>query len=94
MPYLVVHHQVEDFARWKPIFDGHAAARKAAGCRGGALYRSAQNPNDIFIFWEWDTLDHARQFTESQDLRNAMQSAGVIGRPDLHFLDKLEDVEF
>jgi hypothetical protein len=25
MPYLLVRHTVEDYARWRPIYDEHAA---------------------------------------------------------------------
>jgi hypothetical protein len=31
MGMLVVHHKVKNFAAWKPVYDKHAAARKAAG---------------------------------------------------------------
>ena len=31
MPYLIVRQKVEDYARWKPVFDEHATARKEAG---------------------------------------------------------------
>jgi quinol monooxygenase YgiN len=90
MHYLLVRHTVEDYARWKPFFDGHAATRKAAGCQGGVLCRSADNPNQITLLFEWDDLANARQFAQSQDLRETMMKAGVIGMPDISFLDGME----
>jgi len=92
MAYLIVHHSVEDYAKWKPVFDEHAASRKASGSKGGHLFRNPDNPNELFILFEWDDLERARQFTRSDDLREAMQRAGVVGMPDLHFLEKVEDV--
>jgi heme-degrading monooxygenase HmoA len=92
MPYLLVHHTVEDYAKWKLVFDEHATNRKTGGSKGEHLFRNADNPNQIVILFEWDDLDKARQFTQSDDLRQAMQRAGVISRPDLYFLEEVEKV--
>ena len=90
MPYLLIQPTIEDYAKWKPVFDEHSATRKASGSKGGQLFRNADNPNEILILFEWDDLEKARQFTQSDDLRQAMQRSGVIGRPDLYFLDEVE----
>ena len=63
MPYVLVRHTVEDYDKWKPLFDGHADARSAAGSLGGQLMRSAENPNDITVMFEWDTMENAMQIT-------------------------------
>jgi hypothetical protein len=39
---------------------------------------------------EWDNLQKARQFAQSDDLRNTMQRAGVVGKPEVYFLEELE----
>ena len=31
MPYALVRHKVEDYARWKPVFDDDAENREAGG---------------------------------------------------------------
>jgi heme-degrading monooxygenase HmoA len=90
MPFLLIRHKVEDFARWKPIFDEHGAARKTGGSKGGWLFRSADDPNELLILLEWDNLSNGRQFTQSEDLRKAMQRAGVADRPDVYFLEEVE----
>ena len=92
MPDVLVRHKVEDYATWKPIFDEHGATRKAGGSKGGHLFRSADDPNELVILFEWDDLEKARQFVQSEDLREAMQRAGVADQPDIYFLDKIEDV--
>jgi quinol monooxygenase YgiN len=92
MPYLVIRHTVEDYARWKPLFDQHCVTRQNNGCRGGQLFRNANSPNELVILFEWDNLEKARQFSQSSDLREIMRRAGVIGQPDIYFLEKIEDV--
>ena len=92
MPYLLVRHKVADYAQWKPIFDQHAATRKASGSKGGHLFRNANDPNELLILFQWDDLDKARQFTQSNDLREVMQKAGVVDQPDVYFLEAIEEV--
>lgn len=90
MPFMLVRHKVADYAKWKPVYDEHAATRKASGSKGAHLFRNADNPNEIVLLFEWDDLIKARKFSQSEDLIKTMQKAGVIDRPDIHFLDKLE----
>ncbi len=92
MPYLLVRHKVEDYAKWKRAFDEHAATRQTGGSKGGQLFRSSDDPNEVVGLFEWDDLEKARQFVQSEDLRQAMESAGVSDQPDIYFLDKIEDV--
>jgi heme-degrading monooxygenase HmoA len=90
MPYILVEHKVKDYAKWKPFFDQHQETRKKAGSKGGRLYRNSQNPNELIVIMEWNTLDNARKFAESADLREVMEKAGVIGKPDVYFLEQVE----
>ncbi len=92
MPYLLVRHKVADYLKWKPVFDEHGATRQASGSRGGQLFRNGNDPNELVILFEWDDLEKARQFAQSEDLRQAMQRAGVADQPDIYFLEAVEHV--
>ena len=91
MPYLLVRHKVEDYARWRPIYDEHGATRKAGGASGsaaGRVFRSDADPNELVILLEWDDLEKARQFAQSEELRQTMQRAGVVAQPEVYFLNE------
>lgn len=88
MTFVLVRHKVQDFAKWKPIYDDHAAKRKSGGSKGARLFRNADNPNEVILLFEWDQLDHARQFLQSEDLRKAMEKAGVADKPNVYFLEE------
>jgi len=90
MPFILVRHTVEDFATWKPSYDEHATMRKDAGSKGSQVLRSADNPQEVVVLLEWDNLQNAQAFAGSLDLRAAMEKAGVIGQPDILFLDEVE----
>jgi heme-degrading monooxygenase HmoA len=87
MSYVIVRLTVEDFAKWKSVFDELSTLRKNSGSKGGQLFRKADNPNEVVIIFEWPDLDKGRQYFQSDALRQAMQRAGVIGRPDVTYLD-------
>jgi heme-degrading monooxygenase HmoA len=85
-----VQHTVEEYDTWKSQFDGNAASRQASGSRGGVVLRNADDANQVVVLLEWDSLENARAFAESDDLRQAMQRAGVVGRPRVTFLDEAD----
>ena len=91
MPYVLVRHKINDYATWKPVFDEHSETRRASGSKGGKLFRTADNPNELVILLEWDSIENARQFAESQDLREAMERAGVADQPDIYFLEQVDE---
>ncbi len=90
MPYVIVRHKVEDYAKWYPVYTQHGATRKAGGSKSARLLRSKTDPNEITLIFEWDSLENAQKFVQSPDLRETMQKAGVIGMPDVHFLEEVE----
>ena len=91
MSYVIVKHKVVDYARWKPIFDADGANRQIGGSRGGQLFRSADDPNEVVMLFEWD-LEQARQYSQSEALRAKMREAGVLGSPDVYFLEEIEEL--
>jgi len=90
MPYVLVRHNVKDDTQWKPVFDEHGTHRRASGSQGGYLFCSTDDPNDVFILVEMTNLEQAHQYVQSEELRQAMQRAGVADPPDVYFLEELE----
>lgn len=85
MAYVMVKHSVKDYATWKPIFEANSGQRKVAGSKGTIVLRGVKNPNEITVLNEWDTVENARKFVESPDMKAAMDKAGVLGTPEISF---------
>ncbi len=85
MAQILVRHNVEDFKRWKPVFDADAARRRTAGSQGCRLFYNEKDSNEVVVFCEWKDLETAHQFAESDETRRTMERAGVVGKPDVHF---------
>ncbi len=87
MHYMLIIQKVEDYEKWKSIFDENTETRKENGSKEAHVFKSEDNPNEIVILYQWDDLNNARKFFESEDLKNKMKTAGVMGMPDIHFLE-------
>ena len=82
MVHVVVRHTAADYEKWRPVFDGDAARRKAAGATGVTqVFRDVDDPNTLTVILEWDTAANASKFMADPALREAMQKAGVVGMP-------------
>ena len=93
MPYSLARLKVEDYAKWKPVFDQIAAARKASGgAKSGILFREADNPNEVSVLIEWDNLENARKFIQSEDVKKSLKKSGTI-KSDFYFLNEVEEIK-
>jgi hypothetical protein len=82
---LTVLHECTDFNRWKPVYEADAPNRRAAGLSDLLMLRNADNPNLIALVMRVGDHAKAQTMLASPQLRDAMQKAGVIGKPETHF---------
>jgi heme-degrading monooxygenase HmoA len=92
MAYLLIHHTVEDYNKWKHNFDAHESARSVNGSRGGRVFCSANNPNEVFVLLEWDSIENAQKFAQSINLKEVMKNADVIGMPSIYFVEDVAKI--
>ncbi len=86
MATLYVHHKVKDYVAWRKVFDDLTAMRTGYGCTGHAVYQSPSDPNEITILTDWKTIDQAKSYATSNDLKEGMKNAGVTSQPEVMFL--------
>jgi len=89
---VLIHHEVADYTAWKAIFDSNLDWRHKHGERSCRIFRDAGNVNDLTLFFEWDSLDSARAFIASDELKAKMAKAGVKGPPRVDFLTEVHSV--
>ncbi len=89
MAQLYVHHKVEDYARWRRVYDELDGARRSLGMTGARVFHTAASPNEIVIITDWPTAENARAYAQSPDLKQAMQNAGVISQPEVLILEEV-----
>ena len=85
MATLFVRHTVADYAAWRRIFDSFASTQERLGVTDKAVYQAADDANDITVTHDFATLDAAKAFAGSPDLKAAMHDAGVTSAPTIWF---------
>lgn len=87
---VIVRHEVKDYDTWKAAFDAHAGARAGAGIVGHAINRSRANPNVVVAYLQAQSQGKLEAFLSAPDLKQTMQKAGVVGAPDVTFVQEGE----
>lgn len=77
MATTLVLHRVADYDAWRRVYDGVADLQRAGGVTEAAVYRMADDPNNVLVTHRFASADQAREFFQNADLRQAMADAGV-----------------
>ncbi|HEY5176540.1 MAG TPA: hypothetical protein VII95_13350 [Terriglobales bacterium] len=85
MIYMLCRNRVADFSRWKAVFASHRAAHQEAGLRLVHIWRSVEEPNNVFFLFEVASMDKAREFIGNPDAAKAGEASGVIDG-EYHFV--------
>jgi hypothetical protein len=93
MHYLLIHHKVADYEQFRPVFDEDAGRRRLSGSKGGRVFRSTTNPNEVVALFEWDDVERARAFAASYELREAVEWATAVGEWSATTLEEVEQVD-
>jgi hypothetical protein len=89
MKCLLCRNRVSDFTRWKSVFSSHEAAHREAGLRLMNLWRSLEEPNNIFFVFEVASMEKARAFISNPEAAEAGKASGVLDG-EYHFVEDAE----
>jgi heme-degrading monooxygenase HmoA len=89
---VLIHHEVADYPAWKSAFESALDWRRKNGERSCRIFHSAGNVNDLTLLFEWESLEAARAFMASDELKARMAKAGVKGQPRVEFLTEVHTI--
>jgi quinol monooxygenase YgiN len=88
MATMLIQHKVKNFSDWKKVFDSAFEFRKSSGELTAQVYQDASDPNMVTTVNKWNSMANAQKFSQSPDLKAAMEKAGVEGHPNVYFLNE------
>jgi hypothetical protein len=65
MIQTLMHHEVADYQSWRAVFGSALDFRQHGGersCRIFRTFRTAGNPNDLTLLFEWEDLGKAQGY--------------------------------
>jgi quinol monooxygenase YgiN len=88
MAHLIAKHQVKDFGAWQEVYNSLKSTRTEAGELNDQIFRDEQDGTLLTVVQEWKSLDAAKKFMGSSEIKDAMAKAGVVGPPTFQFVNK------
>src|SRR5436190_9575831 len=84
---MTVIAKVENFAKWLPDFESHDSVRNAYGLHKFSVGIGVKDNNIVLVVMTMDDVAKAKEFAASADLKARMKKGGVIGAPNISYLD-------
>ena len=94
MVTMFVRHKVSDYVNWKRVYDKFESVRKVKGVTAASVHRDTNDPDIIVITHQFEDMNAAKGFADSEDLKLAMENAGVSGSPEIWFGEDIEHTPY
>src|SRR5215208_5059806 len=91
MAWAHVRYRVEDYSKWKEVFDSTAEYKRSHGWKGYRIHAIEGDDNHRLVMEEFETEDQVREFLGSEYLREALGDAGASDKPDIQVVELLEE---
>lgn len=88
MATIFVRHNVQHFGNWKKAYDDFDTERKTMGVTGHGVYQSENDPNNVTLYHHFESMDKAKAFVNGPRLKQVMEQAGVVGKPEIWFTER------
>lgn len=85
---MFVRHDVADYPTWKKGYDGFSGYQKSHGVFFQSVWQSNENPNDVTVIHDFHSIEKAKSFANSQELKEKMAKLGVKGTPQIWYTNK------
>ena len=86
---LLVRNKVDDFDHWKRVFDANLDPPRAAGLTLAGMWRSIDDPNEVFFLFEIEDRARAEAFMAEPSSQATGIEAGVV-EGQAHFVNAVE----
>lgn len=84
---VIVSLKVRDFDAWRAAFDGHTSTREAAGINASA-YRNLDDEGNAVAIGTAPSKEAFIAFFSAPEMKEVQAKAGVLGPPEVTFLEK------
>lgn len=89
MAYVLIEHRAGDFETFAKVYAEDAERREGLGSKGGVVFRVADDPDNVIVILEWETLEDAREFAESLEFEQAVEwSTSGVATPRVTVLEQ------
>ena len=89
--HVTLIHSVPDYDRWAQVMREHG--RQSPGVIRTSVFRSVDDPNEVMVDVELDSLEAAQNLLPSEhELRDLLDRAGVEIYPPVFIGERVDDL--
>lgn len=81
MPTAFIRHRVQDYERWRRVYDQFTQANPSGATVEPAVYQSVEDPNELLVVHRFGSSAEVKPWLDDDGRREAMKAAGVLGTP-------------
>jgi quinol monooxygenase YgiN len=73
---IIVKRSLKDYDYWKKLVSTGKEVRKQNGSNGANVYRSAKNPNEVYLVFDWDDQKSFLNYFNLPDVKKSLAETG------------------
>lgn len=86
---VILTQEVKDFPDWKKVYDAGESLRTKSGIHVTGVFTSVDNPKQVTLIGECDSIEELNNFMENPELKADMEKAGVVSAPEMKILKEV-----
>lgn len=87
MALVIVAHRVEDYNKWKRVYDEDVERRNKAGLKEVKCGRKKGDPDNVYLVWRTDDIAKFEKMMDNPELEEVMKKAGVKAKPEVTIVE-------
>lgn len=88
MPTVIISHKVENYKKWREIYEQDKERHSQAGLREIVAGQKTDEPNMVYMIFEASDAAKVKEMMQDEQLKDLMDEAGVISKPELIIIEK------
>ena len=77
MTIVYVLHRVEDYGKWRDVYDSVGEIQRTGGVIEDAVFRAEGDPYNVLVMHRFASLSEAHAYFENPLVADAIREAGV-----------------
>ena len=88
MTSILIQVKVQDYSKWRAVYDENESNRASNGMGGAKVYRNSDDANSVALFIDVTDMEKARAYVDSDELKQTQMKGGVIPPPTVTWLNE------
>ncbi len=74
---IILKRRLNNYDQWKKLVSEYDGMRKQYGSKGAHAYRSAKDPNEVYLVFEWDDSMPYQRYMDLPEVKKALADSGT-----------------